>query len=98
MIPAQPIITGHAAKRVEERFGITEGITDLVYDALHEGMKHTETEGELKEYFQNTYDKSKKQNKGKSCNMRLYKNFIFIFIGCTLVTMYGLPTHLISLI
>ena len=88
----EAIITKHALKRLKKRSGISiKGLTTLVNAALEEGTKPSETTGKLRAYCDNVVSKTEAAGYGAPCNLRLYKNFVFAFIGRTLITAFAMP-------
>lgn len=84
-------ITKHAAERTRERAGLKrKALERMAAKALEDGLTHAEAKGPLKDFVSNLYLKHRTAN-----GVRIYGEFVFIFCGHTLVTVFRLPnSHL----
>lgn len=83
-------ITNHGEQRVKDRIGLSKKKSnDISEKALMYGIKHCETKGNLKKYFDSLYFKNRTAN-----NIRIYHEKVFIFSNKTLITVLDLPNNL----
>lgn len=83
-------ITKHAYKRVKERMGLTKAAAEkMAKKAYTDGIKHSQTKGQLHKYFTKVY-----LNYRNSNNTRLYGEKIFVFNDNVLITVLELPNDL----
>lgn len=83
-------ITRHAEQRMRERLGINKkSIERIAQRAFDEGIKHSETKGNLNKWVTSVYFKNESAN-----NIRIYGNTLFIFDDNKLVTVYYIPRNL----
>lgn len=82
-------ITQHAYDRGEERCGLNlKSFRKLAEKALHEGIKHSDTTGQLKKYFDALYFQHRNAN-----NVRVYGEFTYLFCNERLITVLHLPNQ-----
>ena len=80
--------TRHGAKRVRKRIGIKKKVVDKIRDkAFVFGIKHSEAKGKLNNYFDYLWYQNP-----ESTNIRMYANYVWIFCGERLVTVFPVPT------
>lgn len=83
-------VTCHGKQRVKDRIGLSKNLSASISEkALEYGMKHCETKGKLKKYYDCLYLKHKTAN-----NIRIYHEKVFIFSDNTLITILDLPNNL----
>ena len=86
------IITDHASKRIKQRMGIKKKAQyKTVERAYSKGIRHCEVNGRLKRYVDKAY-----LSHGKSNNIRIYGDNMFLFHNNVLLTVCVLPTDLKS--
>ena len=79
--------TKHSEKRVRGRMGINKkSINKLMGDAMKRGVAHGMAKGRLHKYFTYLYFKNK-----TASNIRMYANYVWIFGGTTLFTVFPVP-------
>lgn len=80
------VITDHALKRLKKRTGFgKKTLKKLVREALSDGLKHSEAIGRLLKYYDYLYLSHKNAD-----NIKIYKNFVFLFQDYVLITMFPL--------
>lgn len=96
MTPAEPFPTGgavisdHAAQRLKERLGWNASAQQRMANlALERGLKHTDTSGRLRRYFDKLF-----LSHGSGNNTRIYGEHVYIIQGQTVVTVLHLPNDL----
>lgn len=83
-------ITGHAYDRAKERINLNRKAIDKIADkAYNEGIKHGDCKGRLRKFIDKLYLEYRSAN-----NIRIFGEFIFLFSGNTLITLYRLPNDL----
>lgn len=83
-------VSKHAFKRLSERSGWSKKSAQRMAEkAFEQGIKHSETKGNLNKYVTSLYFNNKSAN-----NIRLYGDKAFIFAGETLVTVLQIPSNL----
>lgn len=83
-------ITKHASKRMKERCGIGKKTQEkVVKRAFNDGIKHSETKGNLNKWITSQFFKNTNAN-----NMRLYGETLYVFAGDTLITAIPVPSSL----
>ena len=81
--------TRHASKRTKERVGIKKKAVDRLRDiAFDIGVKHNEVSGRFKKYFDYLYFSHETAN-----NVRVHGDFVWVFGGETLITVFPLPNQ-----
>lgn len=79
--------TKHGSKRTKERVGLSKKLADKnAKRAFDNGIKHSDTSGQLNKYFTGLYMQNKTAN-----NIRIYCDKVYIFCGEKLVTVFDLP-------
>ena len=82
----EAVITDHAYKKLKKRTGLNKTTFDLlVNEALTDGISCYKFKGRLRSYLNSLMIREKKAK-----NIRIYKNYVFIFNGHVLATMYPL--------
>ena len=86
-------ITKHGKDRLRERKNSTGGSADAhLRNVLSMGVPHKELKGDLKEYVSSKFLKH-----GKAANnCRVYKGFLYIISGGTLITTYELQEEFLK--
>lgn len=88
------MVTKHAQKRLKERCGVNKKSADrMAKKALQNGMKHSETTGNLKKWVDGLYFYNKSAN-----NIRLYGDKAYIFHGQDLITVLQIPHNLVKFV
>ena len=83
-------ISRHAEKRLRERCGINHKSAQRIAEkAFEQGVKHSETKGNLQKWVTSLYFHNKSAN-----NIRLYGDKAYIFCGNALVTVLQIPSNL----
>ena len=84
------ITTNHGAKRVRKRIGIKKKAVNAMRDAAFEkGLTHAQATGTLSRYYDKLYLEYESAN-----NVRIYANYVWIFAGETLITVFPIPSNL----
>lgn len=87
-------VSMHAEKRMIERLGINKrAVQRLAEKAYKDGIRHKDAVGRLKKWM--TYRFSQNRNAN---NMRVYGEFLYVFCGNILVTVYIVPNELRKLV
>jgi len=82
--------TVHGKKRIRKRIGIKKKAVDRMRDAaFSKGVTHAQAKGRLSRYFDKLFLEHETCN-----NIRMYANYVWIFAGETLITVYPIPTNL----
>ena len=80
----------HGRKRVRKRIGIKKKAVDAMRDAaFSKGLTHAQAKGRLSRYIDKLYLEHDAGN-----NIRIYANYVWIFDGTTLVTVFPIPNNL----
>lgn len=83
-------VSDHAARRLRERCGLNKKSIQRIADkAFTEGIKHSETKGQLNKWVTSLFFYDRTAN-----NIRLYGDKAYIFTGSTLITVVQIPTDL----
>ena len=83
-------ITKHAKKRLRERLGLQKkSMQRIVNKAYYHGKKLEDFNGGVYQYLYNI-DRSHKQLHGNNSTIRVYGNFIYLFAGNYLITVFQL--------
>lgn len=86
------VVTNHALKRLSERLGLSKmSAMRIAERAFEEGIKHSETRGNLNKWVTSLYFVNKRAN-----NIRLYGDKAFIFIDNSLITILQIPHNLMK--
>ncbi|WP_294203117.1 hypothetical protein [uncultured Chryseobacterium sp.] len=84
------LITIHAYERARERYRWKKvTLIKMAQIAFKEGVKYSDTKGELKKFINKV-----QQNNQKVNNIRLYGQDIYFFDDNVLITLYQLPNTL----
>ena len=84
------IITDHAYYRAKERLSMNRtSFRGLSVRAYENGVKQSDSHGNLKAYIDKLYFDFRKAN-----NIRIYGENIFLFAGNVLLTVYQVPNNL----
>jgi hypothetical protein len=88
--PYSPVhITVHARDRARERFSMEEqSLARLAERAWYMGISLRQSKGRLRRYFDTLWE-----SYGKADNIRLYGQYVFIFSGQVLLTLWHLPVE-----
>ena len=82
-------ITEHAYERAKERFSLNKAALErFANSAYKNGIKQSDTVGQLKKYIAKLWHKYKTAN-----NIRIYGEIIFIFCDNRLITLYHIPNE-----
>lgn len=82
--------TIHGGKRVRKRIGIKKKAVDKMRDAaFSKGLTHAQAAGRLSRYFDKLFLEHVVSN-----NIRMYANYVWIFAGETLITVFPIPNNL----
>ena len=85
-------VTNHAKERIKERCGFNSKASErMAKKAFEEGIKHSQTKGNLNKWVTSLYFKNKKAN-----NIRLYGDKAYIFYDDVLITVIQIPTNLVK--
>lgn len=83
-------VTKHAKQRLKERNGLNKNACNrMAQKALENGIKHSETKGNLNKWINKLFLTTKKAN-----NIRLYGDKAYLFSGETLITVLQIPSNL----
>lgn len=89
----KPKMTEHSYDMSKKRLGISKKAAEKEAEkALRYGLKHSETNGNLRKYLDKEY-----LAYGVANNMRIYHRNLYIFAGSRLITVIHLPNNLCSL-
>lgn len=81
------VLTKHAKKRTKERLGLNKStLQKEATKAFEKGLNHRELKGSVKKLFDALYFKYQTAN-----NIKLYSNYLYIFKGNILLTVYPVP-------
>ena len=82
------ILTAHARMRMRERGAAANKkiARRCAEAALRKGIRHRETDGDLRSYVSMLYLKH-----WKGDNIRIWQGYVYIFRGKTLITVFALP-------
>lgn len=80
-------VTKHAKKRMRQRKGTIGNSAQVARRAFREGIRHNETTGQLNQYISSRVLRSDY----RSNNIRICHDFVYVFNGDTLVTVWPLP-------
>jgi hypothetical protein len=84
-------ISEHASTRMKERLGIPKSAHQRTAQrAFDQGVKHSETFGNLCRYLDKQYLSHSQAN-----NMRVHGHHIFVFADTVLITVLHLPQNLV---
>lgn len=79
--------TCHALDRLAERAGLDRRAAQrMAQRAFERGLRHSEVEGSLRRYLDRLWFDHRKAN-----NIRIYGEFVYLFGGTTLLTVFGFP-------
>ena len=79
--------THHAAQRARERIGIPKKALDAnMRNALRYGLTYKDVYGKVKQYLCTLY-----QKRYTACNIRIYRNMVYVFDKTILITVFPLP-------
>ena len=82
-------ITAHAFERAKERLSLSsDSLKKMADKAYDQGIKHSDTKGALNKYLSSLFFRHKNAN-----NIRIYGEFVYIFINNKLVTLYVIPSE-----
>ena len=77
-------VSKHAYKRLKGRTGLNKkAFNKLVNGAYKDGLTHKKAVGSLKSYYDSLYRSHKSAN-----NIKIHKNYVFIFNNNFLVTIF----------
>lgn len=83
-------VSKHAETRLHERCGINRKSAQRIAEkAFNEGIRHSQTKGNLKKWVTSLYFNNKCAN-----NIRLYGDKAYIFSGEVLITVLQIPSNL----
>jgi hypothetical protein len=87
------VITKHARKRVHSRARVSgDMVGEVVQKAFRRGLRHNQTQGELRRFCDRLYLSQKQAN-----NIRVYNKVVYLFRGKKLLTVINLPKELIQI-
>lgn len=85
-------VTKHGKRRMKQRCGVGRNTSNSVASrAYNEGIKHKDTQGDLRKWIDGLYLSKKTAN-----NVRLYNHKCYLFCGESLVTVLNIPDNLIE--
>ena len=80
-------ITEHAQERARERFSMSEkSLARIAERAWYMGLSRRQSKGRLRRYFDDCWESYETAD-----NIRLYGQYVFIFSGQVLLTLWHLP-------
>ena len=80
----------HGRKRIRKRIGIKKKAVDSMRDAaFNKGLTHAQAVGRLSRYFDKLFLEYETAN-----NIRMYANYVWIFIGEKIITVFPIPNKL----
>ena len=80
-------VTKHGSERMRKRMGISKKSVDrIAAKAFHMGCRESEARGSLRKFMVRC-----NEHDGNSCYSVIYGNFVYIFDGNRLVTVYAVP-------
>ena len=80
----------HGGKRIRKRIGIKKKAVDGMRDAAFtKGLTHAQATGRLSRYCDKLFLEHMSSN-----NIRMYANYVWIFAGETLITVFPIPNRL----
>jgi hypothetical protein len=83
-------ITEHAVERAKERLGLNrDALTRTAQLALAHGVPHSATSGRLNRWITKLFFQN-----GTANNTRIYGEFVFLFTGVRLITVFRIPNDL----
>ncbi len=86
------LLTNHAIDRARERMGLDrKALKRHVKTVREKGLTLSETKGSLQQYLQSRLDKESPDSTAK-----VYGEYVYIFYGKQLVTLYRLPARLMK--
>ena len=84
------VITTHATERGDERLGLNiKGLEHLASHALEKGIDSSMVKGKIKKYLDFLF----LSHKTRANNIRIFGEFVYIFMGETLITIINLPNE-----
>jgi len=84
------IITKHADERADERMSFNhKTLEHLLPKVLSEGINSSMVKGKIKKYLDFLY----LSHKTHANNIRIFGEFVYIFMGETLITIMNLPNE-----
>lgn len=82
-----PTLTHHACSRGRERFSLSKhSLARLAERALQSGIQRQQTRGSLRSYLDTLWTQYYRAD-----NMRVYGEYLFLFSGTILITVWHLP-------
>ena len=83
-------VTNHAKKRFKQRLGLPKSACQThAQIAFDKGFKHTDAKGRARRYLDKTYFEYR-----TATQMRVYGEYLYLFCGHTLITVFILPKRL----
>ena len=80
-------MSNHANERISERCGLNKKSSERLSKlALENGISHNDTSGSLNKYISSLYFCNEKAN-----NIKIYGEYVYIFVGTVLITVIPLP-------
>lgn len=85
-------VSRHAEIRIRERQGLNKkSIERMAQKAFDKGIRHEQTKGNLNKWLTSKYFVNKQAN-----NLRIYGDYLYVFDGNTLVTVFRVPNNLLK--
>ena len=85
-------ITEHAYERAKERCGWNhKALNRMLEKVIAHGKRHSDYAGNMRRWIDKVYLTHKSASK-----LLIYGNYVFIFIGDSLITVYNIPRNLIG--
>lgn len=82
-------VAKHATERADERMGLSpEPFRKMAGKAFKDGITHAQANGAFKRYLTRIYLAKRNAN-----NLRVYGEFVYLFHGEILITVYNLPNE-----
>ena len=87
-------VSKHAYKRMKERCGWNKSAAlRMAHRAYEKGIKYSDVTGRLRRYIDSEHYRTE-----ANADIRLYGYFVFVYCGNHLITVYGVPPHLRTLV
>lgn len=83
------VLTNHALRRLEERMGVSSiQAPKVARDAFINGLAFYQVESSLQRYITKRYVRHQREG-----DIKLYRNFLFVFKELVLITVLNLPSE-----
>lgn len=85
-------VSRHAEMRIRERQGLNKkSIERMAQKAFDKGIRHEQTKGNLNKWLTSKYFVNQQAN-----NLRIYGDYLYVFDGNILVTVFRVPNNLLK--